>query len=105
MQPMTIVVRNTTTPVSEIEASVGISDGSIRVNETVHDNLVPLPFEAVGAVRVWMQLVDGDVIEIAGDQVTLVATGDARFVEDLPVGFASARSPAVDSRITWRDQS
>jgi hypothetical protein len=83
-QPVTIVVRKPTMPIATIETPVDVSDGSVRVNEAVHANLIPLAFEGVGAVRVRMQLVDGAVVEIAGDRVTLAATGDARFVEDLP---------------------
>ena len=82
-------------PVAWVERSVGISGGSIRVNDTVHDNLIPLPFEGVGAVRVVIQLVDGEVVEIAADRVTLAATGDARFVEDLP---ADLRPPELTSQ-------
>ena len=70
-------------PVPAIETSVDVWNGSVRVDETVHDNLAALPFEATGSVQVLMELVTGVVVEISGDQVTLAATGDARFVEDL----------------------
>jgi len=83
VQPATITVSNPTMPVPAIETSVDVWNGSVRVDETVHDNLAPLPFEATGSVQVLMELVTGVVVEISGDQVTLAATGDARFVEDL----------------------
>jgi hypothetical protein len=86
-QPVTIVVRKPTMPIATIETPVDVSDGSVRVNEAVHDNLVPVPFESIGAVRVVMHLVDGAVIEVVGDQMKLAATGDGRFVEDLPAGL------------------
>jgi len=84
MQRVTMTVRNSTMPVARVEPSVGVSAGRIWVNDAVHANLIPLPFEGVGAVRVIVQLVDGEVVKIAGDRVTLAATGDARFVEDVP---------------------
>src|SRR5262245_23186763 len=78
-QPVTIVVRKPTMLGAKTSPPVGVSDGSIRVDEAVHVNLVPLPFEGIGAVSVVMRLVDGGVVQISGDQVTLAATGDARF--------------------------
>jgi len=84
IQPVTITVRTSPGPVATRETPVDVWVGSIRVDETVHNNLVPLPFEGTGAVRVVMELITGAVIEVAGDQVTLAATGDARFVENVP---------------------
>jgi hypothetical protein len=83
-QPVTVVVSKPTMPIATIEKPVDVSDGTVRLNEAVHDNLVPLPFEGIGMVRVVMRLVDGAVIEIVGDQMKLAAAGDAGFVEDLP---------------------
>jgi hypothetical protein len=84
IQPVTIMVRKATTPVATIETPVDVWDGSIRVDEAVYINRVPLPFEGTGAVRVVMEVINGALIEIVGEQMTLAATGDARFVEDLP---------------------
>ena len=82
-QPVTITVRKPSMLVARVERSVGVSAGRICVNDAVLANLIPLPFEGVGAVRVMMQLVDGQVVHLDGDRMTLAETGEARFVEDL----------------------
>ena len=61
-----------------------IADGYVRVNDTVYRNLVRLPFQSVGAVLVVIKLFDGAVLEVAGDQVTITAAGDALFLEESP---------------------
>jgi len=83
-QPVTIVVRKPTTRKPECELPVEIAGGSVWVNDTVYDNMVPLPFQANGGVRVVIELLDGARLEIAGDDVALTASGDSEFVEDLP---------------------
>ena len=84
MQPVTIVVRTGTAPTSQFKAPLEIADGYVRVNDTVYRNLVRLPFQSVGAVLVVIELFDGAVLEVAGDQVTITAAGDALFLEELP---------------------
>ena len=84
IQPVTVAVRNGTTPITQFKTPLEIIDGYVRVNDTVYRNLVRLPFQGGGAVQVTMELFDGAVLEVAGDQVTITATGDALFLEELP---------------------
>jgi hypothetical protein len=84
MQPVPIVVSNGTAPKTQFTTPAEIADGYVQVNDAIHHNLVRLPFQGDGAVRVVMELFDGAVLELAGDQVTVTAAGDARFLEELP---------------------
>jgi hypothetical protein len=84
MQPVTIVVRTGTAPITQFITPMEIVDGYVRVNETVYQNLVRLPFQGNGAVRVVLELSNSAVLQFAGDRVTITAVGDPRFVEELP---------------------
>ena len=83
IQPVTVAVRNGTTPITQVELPMEIADGYVRVNDTVYQNLVPLPFQGDGTVLAVMELADSTLLQFAGDQVTVTEAGDARFVEDL----------------------
>ena len=63
---------------------VDISDGHLAVATIIHDDLVRLPFNASGGVRLWLQLTNADVVEFSGRAVQIDVVGEARFVEDLP---------------------
>jgi hypothetical protein len=63
---------------------IDISDGRLRVGATRHDNMVGLPFLASGAISLWLQFVNADMVEFVGRRVHIDAIGEARFVEDLP---------------------
>jgi hypothetical protein len=47
------------------------------------NGVVRLPLQALGAIRMRLQLNTADVIEFAGSAVRIEATADARYVEDL----------------------
>ena len=84
MQPVTIVVRTGTAPMTQFITPMEINDGYVRVNETVYQNLVRLPFQDDGAVQVVLEIADGAVLQFVGDHLTIAAIGDPQFVEDLP---------------------
>jgi hypothetical protein len=58
-----------------------ILDGNISVGPTVLENIVPVPFEAVGPVRVHLQGHEG-VLEATGTGVRLTLHGEPKYVED-----------------------
>jgi hypothetical protein len=62
---------------------VYISDGHLAVATIIHDDLVRLPFNASGGVRLWLQLTNADVVEFSGRTMQIDVIGEARFVEDL----------------------
>jgi hypothetical protein len=62
---------------------VAIADGGVQLDAITAD-VVRLPFDATGAVRVWLQLITADVLELSGGAVRLEGAEPARYVEDLP---------------------
>lgn len=84
MQPVTILVKNTRQGIPRFVLPSAIDGGRLRISDTLHDGLVPLPFVAKHAVHLTIELVSGGVLEAAGDGVQLESTGRARYVEDLP---------------------
>jgi hypothetical protein len=63
-----------------------LADGSLRVDDEVFDNVIPLPFEAAGAVELRLIFSTGDRIILRGTRVRLTATGEATYVEEVPHG-------------------
>jgi hypothetical protein len=62
---------------------IAISDGRLGVGTVTHDNLVRLPFNASDAIRLSIQLTNGEAVEFVGSRVQIDVVGEARFVEDL----------------------
>jgi hypothetical protein len=63
---------------------VDISCGEIRLDGTLHKNMVRLPFVASQAVELSLQLVGDFVLEISGRGARVESFGNARYVEELP---------------------
>jgi hypothetical protein len=63
---------------------VDIWNGELRANGLRDGELVPLPFESHDDFGLSLRLVDGSVIDITGRGLQVQASGDARFVENLP---------------------
>jgi hypothetical protein len=84
MQGVRIVVSNAVGPSAVPVLPVEISDGWLRLGAVAHNDLVRLPLQASGAIRIWLQLNTADVVEFTGSAVRIEATADARYVEELP---------------------
>jgi len=66
---------------------VDISDGQMIVGTVPYRNLVPLPFSASESMHLRLEFVTGDFLDLTGSAVNVVASGSARYVEDLPADF------------------
>jgi len=84
MQGVRIVVSNAVSPSAVPMLPVEISDGWLRLGAVAHNDLVRLPLQALGEIRIWLQLTTADVVEFTGSAVRIEATADARYVEQLP---------------------
>jgi len=84
MQRVRIVVTSAVGPSAVPMLPVEISDGWLRLGAVAHNNLVPLPLQASGVIRIWLQLNTADVVEFNGSAVRIEATADARYVDELP---------------------
>lgn len=58
-----------------------LSDGSLQVNGSVSDNLIPIPLDVEGDVQLKLECW-GDIVSIHGTSAKLELIGVAKFVEE-----------------------
>lgn len=58
-----------------------LSDGSLRINGSVSDNLIPIPLDVQGDIELTMECW-GDVVSVCGDSASLELMGTATYVEE-----------------------
>jgi hypothetical protein len=57
-------------------------DGSLRVDESEHRNVVALPLQASGSIALRIELMSGEVVEATATRVELLVAGPYAFVEN-----------------------
>ena len=62
-----------------------LSGGSLRINSSVSDNLIPIPLEAQGDIELTLECW-GDVVRVHGNSVSLELIGTAEYVEEFHPG-------------------
>ena len=63
-----------------------LSDGSIRINRSVSDNLIPIPLDVQGDIELTLACW-GDVVHVHGNSARLELIGKAEYVEEFhPIG-------------------
>lgn len=60
-----------------------ILDGSVKVGNTLFENMLPIPFESTGITRLRLLGADG-VLQVSGSGLSLQPTGVAEYLEDFP---------------------
>lgn len=63
---------------------VTIADGRMHTQRGPYDNLLTIPFEAVGPVQFELELVTGDKVLIVGNGVSHEFKGEPVFIEEFP---------------------
>ena len=58
-----------------------LSDGSLRINGSVFDNLIPIPLDVQGEIKLTLECW-GDVVHVQGDSARLELIGKAEYVEE-----------------------
>jgi len=58
-----------------------LSDGSLRINGSVSDNLIPIPLDVQGEIKLTL-VCCGDVVHVQGDSARLELIGIAKYVEE-----------------------
>ena len=58
-----------------------LSDGSLRINGSVFDNLIPLPLDVQGNIELRLECW-GDVVRVHGSSVSVELIGTAKYVEE-----------------------
>jgi hypothetical protein len=60
-----------------------LSGGSLRINGSVSDNLIPIPLDVQGAIELTLECW-GDVVRVRGNSVKVELIGTAEYVEEYP---------------------
>ncbi len=60
-----------------------LSGGSLRINTSVSDNLIPLPMDMQGDIELTLECW-GNVVRVHGDSVRVELIGSAKYVEEYP---------------------
>jgi hypothetical protein len=58
-----------------------LSDGSLRINSTVSDNLIPVPLDVQGDIELTLNCW-GDIVRVHGNSARLELIGTAEYVEE-----------------------
>ena len=83
MQNVRIVVSNATGLSAVPLLPVEISVGRLQLDTADPNDVVRLPQQASGVIRIWLELTTADVVELTGSAVLIEATADARYIEEL----------------------
>ena len=67
MQSVRIVVSNAVGLSAVPLLPVGISDGRLQLGRLAPKDIVRLPLQASGQIRIWLQLTTADVVELTGN--------------------------------------
>jgi len=89
MQPILVRIDGPSVP-AVLDGHVEISDGSLVTTNAHYSNLIPLPLQASGSVRLILNLPDGRNLDVSGADCIVEANGVARFVEVLPADMYPA---------------
>jgi len=58
-----------------------IVEGSLKSNDGLIDNIVPLPFSKVGSFTIQLTFENGEFLEISGNNPKINLVGERRFIE------------------------
>ena len=58
-----------------------LSDGSLAINGTISDNLIPIPLDARGEIALKLEC-RGDIVHVHGSSAKLELIGKAKYVEE-----------------------
>ena len=60
-----------------------LADGSLRINDSVSDNLIPIPLDTQGDIELTLECW-GEVVRVHGSSVSVELIGTAKYVEEGP---------------------
>ena len=82
-QDVDFILRDALVETAAPAGKLELADGRLRIDDRLLENLVPLPFEDVGAVKLELDGIGGKFCATA-TSLSLLEAGEARFVEDVP---------------------
>lgn len=83
-QEVTLVFGNGSVEGSIIEWPADLYDGTLEIDGEASENMVPIPLDRKGTVRLTLKPKSDDPIVVRGDSVRLELQGIATFVEEFP---------------------
>ena len=81
-QPATLTFAGTSPVSLPAKLPAWVSDGLLRIGDTVHKNLIPASGCFEGAVEFSIVLVTAETLTIRGQQVTIQLHGEPSYIED-----------------------
>ncbi len=60
-----------------------IADGTLECEDAVSDNILPLPFECKGRIKLELIFTTDSMVRIVGENAVLNLQGEAEYVEDV----------------------
>ena len=85
-QPVVITLAGELKPPPPL-ASQELETGVTPAGKSDHTHMVPLPFQAAGPATLRLETMEGEVLDLSGRDLQIAATGEGRFVENLPDAF------------------
>jgi hypothetical protein len=61
-----------------------LSGGTVELGSEVYNNLIPVPFNFTGVVRVTLSFADDSCIDLSACELAIDVFGDATYIEELP---------------------
>jgi hypothetical protein len=97
VQPAHFVIRNGNIQgaLPDFEEDSYLSSGRVELGSEIHRNVVPLPLDYDGVVRVHLLFILGEEVNISGDGLKVLLLGEPRYVEEYrggsgPGGFGGS---------------
>ncbi|HXS99308.1 MAG TPA: hypothetical protein VN915_01390 [Elusimicrobiota bacterium] len=86
-QPVLLSLTGELKPSQAAVAGAALETGEVQAGAVAHTHLIPLPLRATGPASVRLETMEGEVLDFAGRDLTIEATGEGTFVEKLPDAF------------------
>ncbi len=82
LQPATLTFDDASATAWTASQPVWVSEGTLHIGDTIHDNLVPLGGTFEGFVKLSMTLVTAEKLTIRGRRITIQLLGEPYYLEE-----------------------
>lgn len=84
LQDATLTIPGSGDFASPAELPIDISDGFLRIGESVHNNMLPAGGHFVGAIELSLTLANSETVVFRGTGIEIQMQGDAKWLEHVP---------------------
>ena len=82
LQPATITFDDASATAWTADQPVWVFNGTLRIGDTIHDNLIPLSETFEGLIELSLTLTTGERLSIRGRRVTVQLLGESTYLEE-----------------------